>query len=75
MALELISQRYKWLDITSAADNLDDDVEAQAGGGGFGVDWRRFPGLSLRVHDGNQPGDCPAESGVQVQLDAAIMYA
>jgi hypothetical protein len=75
MALELIPQSDKRLDIAATADDLNDDVEAQPGGRGFGVDWRRFLGLSLGMHDGNQPGDCPAESGVQVHLDAAIVYA
>lgn len=70
--LKLVSQCDEGLDIASAADNLDDDVESKIKSIDFGAIYWQLRFLPL-VREGDQLCNCSADLGVKIDFNASIV--
>lgn len=75
VALELGAEGDEGLDVAAATDDLDDNIQADAPGTTRGVLWRyALPfALVLRRVAGDEEGECSAECGVEVDVNASIV--
>ena len=73
MFLKFIAHGDERLDVSSASYYLDDNIKLDSVCWGIIVFWRRcWRPVILELGDGNEFGECFAESGVEVNVDPSV---